>query len=112
VTMTDVLIVYTTVADDDAATSLADLLVAERVAACVQIAPIRSVYRWQGRTQRQGEVQLAIKTTSERFDAVAALLVEHHPYELPEIVAVPVIDGSRKYLDWLRRETRVAEDLR
>jgi periplasmic divalent cation tolerance protein len=110
--MSDPLIVYTTVADEDTANSLADLLVGERVAACVQIVPVRSVYRWQGTTHREIEVQLAIKTTSERFDAVASLLAEHHPYELPELVAVPIVEGSHKYLDWVRRETRVAEGMR
>jgi periplasmic divalent cation tolerance protein len=108
--MTDALIVYTTVADEDTASALADLLIAERVAACVQIVPgVRSVYRWQGRTHHDTEVQLAIKTTSGLFDAVAALLAEHHPYDLPEIVAVPIVAGSRAYLDWMRREMRATE---
>jgi periplasmic divalent cation tolerance protein len=98
--------IYTAVADELTATSLAELIVGENLAACVQIVPgVKSVYRWQGRIKRDDEMQLVIKTTDARFDAVAALLREHHPYELPEIVAVPIVRGSEAYLDWIESET-------
>ncbi len=96
------IVVYTTVADEAAAVALADRIVDGRVAACVQIVPrIRSVYRWQGTVRHDDEAQLVIKTTVDRYDALAALVVEHHPYELPELVAVPVSHGSAAYLDWI-----------
>ena len=100
------ILVYTTVADRDAASGLAELLVEARLAACVHVVPgIRSVYRWQGKIQRDEEVQLVIKSEVSRFDAIAALLREHHPYELPEILSVRVDRGSHEYLDWIIRET-------
>lgn len=99
------IIVYTTVGDEAAATTLADRLVDARLAACVQIVPrLRSVYRWDGRLRHDDESQLVIKTTAARYDAVAALLRDEHPYDLPEVVAVPVIGGSRAYLDWIAGE--------
>ena len=100
------ILVFTTVADRDAASALAELLVEARLAACVHIVPgIRSVYRWQGRVHRDNEVQLVIKSGVSCFDAVAALLREHHPYELPEILSVRVDRGSQEYLDWIAGET-------
>lgn len=98
----EVLIVYTTVADEAAAERLAERLVADGLVACVQIVPgIRSIYRWNGAVRDDREVQLVIKTTGDRFEALEAALHEHHPYDLPEIVAVPVVRGSRAYLDWI-----------
>jgi periplasmic divalent cation tolerance protein len=101
------LIVYTTVADARTALDLADRLVEGRLAACVQVVPgLRSTYRWQGETRHEDELQLVIKTTDARFDALAAWLREHHPYDVPEIVAVPVVRGSNDYLRWIEGETR------
>lgn len=103
---TDSIFVYTTVADELSATDLGDLIVAEGLAACVQIVPgIRSIYRWKGEVKHDNEVRLVIKTTIARFEAIAALLREHHPYELPEIVAVPVVLGSKGYLAWIASST-------
>ena len=102
----EAILVYTTVADHDAASGLAELLIAERLAACVHIVPaIRSVYRWQGKVYRDDEVQLVIKTQASHFELIAGLLREHHPYELPEIIAVRVARGSQEYLDWIASET-------
>ena len=98
----EAILVYTTVGDHDAASRLAELLVEERLAACVHIVPgIRSIYRWQGQVHRDDEVQLVIKAAASRFELIAALLREHHPYELPEIVAVRVDRGSQEYLEWI-----------
>ncbi len=110
----DAILVYTTVADHDAASGLAELLVEQRLAACVHIVPgIRSVYRWQGKMCRDDEVQLVIKSNRSRFDAIAALLREHHPYDLPEIVAVRIDRGSQDYLDWIASESspRASEEI-
>ena len=102
----EAIIVYTTVADHEAANGLAELLVERRLAACVHlVSGIKSVYRWRGKLERDDEVQLVIKSEAGRFDAIEALLREHHPYELPEIVAVRVDRGSQQYLDWIASQT-------
>ena len=102
----EAILIYTTVADHDAANGLAELLVEQRVAACVHIVPgVKSVYRWQGKVRRDDEVQLVIKSVACHFDAIETLLREHHPYELPEIVAVRVDRGSQDYLYWIASET-------
>jgi periplasmic divalent cation tolerance protein len=102
----DAILVYTTVADREAAHGLADLLVDARLAACVHVvAGVRSVYRWKGKVEHDDEVQLVIKSEAAQFDAIAALLREHHPYELPEVVAIRIDRGSQEYLDWIASET-------
>ncbi|TCP15246.1 periplasmic divalent cation tolerance protein [Crenobacter luteus] len=89
--------------DDDTASRLAETLVGERLAACVNLlAPCRSVYRWQGAVETAAEVPMLIKTTAERYPALEARLAELHPYEVAEIVAVPLAAGLPAYLDWLR----------
>lgn len=105
----DVLLVITNLPDAASARSLAEVLVAERLAACVNIlAPCRSVYRWQGKVEDAEEVPLLIKTTADRYAALEAAIRAQHPYELPEIVAVPVARGLPDYLAWVAAET--AED--
>lgn len=101
------LLVFTNLPDRAAAEKLADALVAGRVAACVNIlAPCRSVYRWKGEVQHDEEHPVLAKTTVERYAALEAAIRAHHPYELPEIVAVPVECGLPAYLDWVAAETR------
>ena len=105
-TASAVLLVITTLPDRAAAEKLADALVEARVAACVNIlAPCRSVYRWKEAVQRDEEHPLLIKTTTERYAALEAAIRARHPYELPEIVAVPVERGLPGYLDWVAQET-------
>lgn len=88
---------------------LAETLVGERLAACVNVLPgVQSVYRWQGQMQSETEVLLLIKTTAERFDALKARLLALHPYELPELVATPVAAGHAAYLDWVRANVAAA----
>jgi periplasmic divalent cation tolerance protein len=102
VVTTEFCLVLSTCPDEDAARSLARGLVAERLAACVNIVPgLLSVYRWQGEIDTASEHLLVIKTESAAFEAVKSYLRRHHPYELPEIVAVPIGGGSPEYLDWL-----------
>ena len=100
------LLVLTNLPDRAAAERLADLLIAGKLAACVNIlAPCRSVYRWQGAVQHDEEHPLLIKTTAERYPALEQALREAHPYELPEIIAVPIERGLPAYLDWVATET-------
>ena len=98
-------IVLTTVATPDDARRLADGLLEKRLAACVQILAIQSAYRWKGAVQREPEQLLLIKTRVALYPAVEAYLRAHHPYEVPEIVRVPIAAGAPDYLRWLAAET-------
>lgn len=102
-----VLLVLTNLPDRAAAERLADLVVAKNLAACVNIlAPCRSVYRWKGEVQHDDEHPLLIKTTTERYGALEQTLRDGHPYELPEIIAVPIERGLPAYLEWVATETK------
>ena len=102
------LLVLTNVPDRAVAERLADLLIDRRLAACVNIlAPCRSVYRWKDAVQHDEEHPMLIKTTSERYAEMEKALRAGHPYELPEIIAVPIERGLSAYLDWVDAETRV-----
>jgi periplasmic divalent cation tolerance protein len=97
--------------DRDIADRLAHDLVEARLAACVQVLPgVASTYRWQGAIERADEVLLLAKTWDDRLDALVATLRARHPYEVPEIMAVPAAGGLAAYLDWVRAETRPADD--
>ncbi|MCH2170954.1 divalent-cation tolerance protein CutA [Myxococcota bacterium] len=98
-------IVLITAPDDEVSSRIARILVEERLAACVNIVPgIRSVYRWQGAVEEDSEFLLIAKTRSDRFEALARRAQELHPYELPEILMLPVEGGSDDYMDWVRSE--------
>ena len=100
------LIVFTHLPDAAGAQALAKLLVDQRRAACVNIlTPCHSVYRWQDKMESAIEVPMLIKTTAERYNALEAAIRAHHPYELPEIVAVPVECGLPDYLAWVAAQT-------
>jgi periplasmic divalent cation tolerance protein len=104
--VTDALLVFTTLPNSDAALELVRALVTERLAACGNLLPaVRSVYRWQGKVQDENEVLVLIKTRHEHFERLKQRLLELHPYETPEVLAVPVEQGYAPYLDWLTRET-------
>ena len=101
------LLVLTNVPDRAAAERLADMLVEKRLAACVNIlAPCRSVYRWKDALQHDEEHPMLIKTTAERYAALEEALRAGHPYELPEIIAVPIERGLPAYLSWVAAETK------
>jgi periplasmic divalent cation tolerance protein len=102
-----IVLVLSTVPPADA-DRIAGALVEERFAACVNLMPVRSVYRWQGAIQRDDELLAIIKTTAERAPALTARLRELHPYDVPEILVVPVADGLPAYLDWVAGETTPA----
>ena len=105
--MTAVILVLTTMPDDDRADALAQTLIDERLAACVNVHdPMTSVYRWEGQVERDRERQLVIKTTRDRLAALEKRLRALHPYELPEFVVVAVDEGSASYLQWVVDETK------
>lgn len=100
------LLVLTNLPNRAAAERLADSLVEKRLAACVNIlAPCLSVYRWKDAMQRDEEHPMLIKTTAERYAALETAIRAGHPYELPEIIAVPIERGLPAYLDWVATET-------
>jgi periplasmic divalent cation tolerance protein len=100
--MSDFVLALTTVPGDFDAASLAQDLVGSGLAACVSILPgIRSVYTWKGVPQIGEEQQLFIKTTTEQVDPLFEMLRVRHPYDVPEFLVVPVIDGSEEYLKWV-----------
>ena len=101
------LLILTNLPDANSAQALAATLVSERLVACVNVlAPCRSVYRWQGAIESAQEVPLLIKTTAARYADLEAAIRAAHPYELPEIIAVPIAHGLPDYLDWVVTETR------
>jgi len=99
------LLVLTTL-PERAAEALARELLVARLAACVHVgAPVRSLYHWRGQIETADETPLAIKTRAELYPKVQAAILASHPYELPEIVAVPISDALPGYLDWIAAET-------
>ena len=100
------LLVLTNLPDRAAAERLADALIEKRLAACVNIlAPCRSVYRWKDSVQHDEEHPLLIKTTAERYAELETAIRAAHPYDLPEIIAIPIELGLPAYLDWIGSET-------
>ena len=98
----DPIAVFLTASKGEEATRLADLLVGAQLAACVQILPeMESVFRWQGEVTRESEILLIVKTTAEKFGDLEREVRALHSYEVPEIVAVPIVAGSNPYLEWL-----------
>jgi periplasmic divalent cation tolerance protein len=103
--MTDKVIVYTTCGKAEDAENLAQRLVEERLAACVNVVPgVRSFYRWKGKIENDAEFLLIIKTARGLVGSLRQQLEKVHPYELPEMIVAPIIDGSPNYLAWLEQE--------
>lgn len=101
---TDIRAVFVTIPRDKAQ-ELARLIVENRLAACVNIVPqIESFYWWEGKVQSDDEALLIIKTTTARFDALQTFVLDHHPYDLPEVIALPVDAGLDAYLKWVEKE--------
>ena len=101
------LIVLCTVPDRDTAEDIANILIAENLAACVNIIPgITSVYRWEDRIEQAEELILVIKTGGDAYRALQAKISDLHPYELPEVIAVPISHGLSAYLAWIEQCTK------
>jgi periplasmic divalent cation tolerance protein len=104
----EAIVVLMTAANGEEAARLADLLIGAHLAACVQILPeIESVYRWQGKIERQAETLLLVKTTRSRFEELEREVRALHSYETPEIIALPIVTGSAPYLEWLRESVKI-----
>lgn len=100
-------LVLTTLPDRESARAIAQALLDARLAACVTIgAPVTSMYHWQGAIETAEETPVTVKTRADLFDDVARAIRSRHPYELPEIIAVPIADGTADYLAWLDAESR------
>ena len=105
--MTDAVLVLTTLPNADAASELAKTVVNEKLAACANLFPaVRSVYRWQAKLQDENEVLVLLKTRAEHLERLKLRILELHPYEVPEVLAVPVESGYQPYLEWLAGETK------
>jgi periplasmic divalent cation tolerance protein len=98
--------VKTTTDSKDEARMLAEAIVTERLAACVQVlGPIQSTYWWNGSIEKTAEWLIIMKATSETFEALERFIREKHSYDIPEIIATPIAAGSPEYLEWIQKET-------
>lgn len=103
--------VRSTTGSRDEAEKIASAVVEGRLAACAQIAgPIKSTYWWDGKIERADEYFLMMKTTRDKFDDLASVIRENHSYEVPDIVAVSLVDGTADYLGWISAETRGSDE--
>lgn len=99
--MTDWAVVFTTTESETQAEAIAQALVEAKLAACVSIFPLKSIYTWQGKVARATEWQLTIKTRMAQFDQLAAKVQSLHSYEVPELIALPIEKGAASYLSWM-----------
>lgn len=103
--MADYIVIMTTLPNRESAKDMARGLVEDQLAACVQLVDIQSVYTWKGEVQEDSEVLLLIKTRADLYDAAEVYIQTHHPYEVPEIVQVPITAGASAYLEWVDKVT-------
>ena len=104
--MTDKIVVLSTCASEDEALRIAEELIRRRLAACVNLLPrVRSIYHWKGAVEEQEEILMIIKTARSQFERLRTELSQLHSYEVPEIIALPIVDGAPSYLEWIDRET-------
>jgi periplasmic divalent cation tolerance protein len=103
---TTCIVVFITVDSAAIAHKIADKLLAERKAACVNVVPnVESHYRWQGKIENADELLLIVKTRAALLDELTALVKQNHPYTVPEIIAMPIVGGNEAYLQWIEKET-------
>jgi len=108
--MTDKIVVLSTCSTPEEAARIARKLIEERLAACVNVAArVRSFYRWKGAIEETDECLLVIKSSRDLFDRLRLELEKAHTYEVPEVVAVPVVDGSPNYLNWVDTELKLTD---
>lgn len=104
---TDSMVVLVTCSSEEEAVIISKALVEDRLAACVNlISPVRSIYRWEGKIWDEKEWLLVIKTRKERFEEVEAKVKSLHSYSVPEIIALPILEGSASYLNWIIENTK------
>ena len=102
----EALVVYITAPNEEEAAKIAKILVEERLAGCVNIVKdIRSIYSWQGKLEDEKEVLMIVKTRLELFSALTSKVKELHSYTVPEVIAMPIVDGSEEYIKWLKEAT-------
>lgn len=107
---TSFILVMITTPSPETGKQIAEALVTQKLAACVNVLPgIRSIYAWKGALQQDDESLLIVKSRLELFEALQAAVRSLHPYEVPEIIALPVVAGAQSYLDWWRAETCYGE---
>lgn len=103
--------VHSTIDSQEEADKICTAVVNARLAACAQVTgAIRSTYWWEGKLERADEYLLMMKTTRDRFRALAQLIRENHSYDVPDIVAVPILEGTEDYLAWINRETQTSAE--
>lgn len=100
-----IIIISTTMPEETDAAQLADSIIEMRLAACVQITPVKSVYHWQGKIEKADEVMLVMKTRETLAAELSGFIRKKHPYETPEIITTPVLASNKEYQDWLLNET-------
>lgn len=98
------IVVLTTASSEAEAEALSEALIDSKLAACITISPIRSIYRWQNKICKETEWQLVIKTRQNAFDTLAQKVQELHSYDIPELIALPVVEGSSDYLNWVDQQ--------
>lgn len=104
--MSEEIVVFVTTGSEDEAARIAKKLVGEKLAACVNILPgVRSIFQWQGKVCEENETLMIIKTHDRRFKELERTVKEEHSYDVPEIIALPILAGSKEYLGWIREET-------
>jgi len=99
-------VIITTCPNAEEAEALTQALIESRLAACVQTSQINSTYHWQGKLETDQEIRLMIKTTADLFDEIAAMIHLHVSYNTPEVISLPVLQGSNAYLDWVSQEAK------
>lgn len=105
--MTDAIVIFTTCASEEEALRIANALIEEHLAACVNLcSPIRSIYRWEGKVMDEKECLLIIKTGRERYGELEKKIKALHSYSVPEIICLPILEGSLDYLEWMEEMTR------
>lgn len=101
------ILVFITVPSREVGQQIADTLLENRLVACANIVPqITSIYHWQGTINQDDELLLIAKTKATLFDTLATTVKNHHPYDVPEVIAMPIVSGSTEYLTWIDTETR------
>lgn len=99
-------IIFTTCPDNKEAKALASSLIKEKLAACVQLSPITSYYTWKNDQHIETEIRLTIKTRTKLYETIEQFIKKNHSYEVPQIVQIPINDGSDEYLDWIDETTK------